>query len=82
MIGWPLPRKVKKPPHILPSTNEPEEVTEACELILIATNLPDQPPIALFQQLLPLKFMHNIPIFFIKTGLVLLLLIDASCRGY
>lgn len=31
-------RDVPKPPHILPSTSEPREVTEACDLIVVATS--------------------------------------------
>ncbi len=31
-------RDVRKPPHLLPSTDKPPEVTEACELILVATS--------------------------------------------
>lgn len=34
-------------------------------LILIDTNLPDINPLQLFQQLLPIKFMNHIPIFFL-----------------
>ena len=31
-------RDVKKPPHILPSTDDAQEVTDACELLLVATS--------------------------------------------
>lgn len=35
------------------------------DLILIDTNLQDQHPLDLFQSLLPIKFMHRLPIFFL-----------------
>ncbi|MBX2803015.1 MAG: NAD(P)-binding domain-containing protein [Myxococcales bacterium] len=31
-------RDVKRPPHLLPSTDDPPEVTAACDLILVATS--------------------------------------------